>query len=141
MNITANTYGLHLTLRLSQIERHGALDGAGPVGDLLTTLVDRIGMRILAGPLVGEEKGVPEKRGWSGVVILYESHAAIHTYPELGEAFLDIFSCKWFDIDVITDTLNEFLGGFTIAEKHLFDRGVHWGPDVAAEMTGWLRSR
>jgi S-adenosylmethionine decarboxylase len=141
MNITANTYGLHLTLRLSQIERHGALDGAGPVGDLLTTLVDRIGMRILAGPLVGEEKGVPEKRGWSGVVILYESHAAIHTYPELGEAFMDIFSCKWFDIDVITDTLNEFLGSFTIAEKHLFDRGVHWGPDVAAEMTGWLRSR
>lgn len=142
MNITtANTYGMHLTLRLSDVERHGALDGSKPLADLLTTLVDRIGMRILAGPLVGEEKGVPEKRGWSGVVILYESHAAIHTYPELGEAFLDIFSCRSFDIDTITETLGEFLGGFTVAEQHLFDRGVHWGPNVAQEMSTWLRSR
>lgn len=142
MNITtANTYGLHLTLRLSQVERLGVLDGAKPLADLLTTLVDRIGMRILAGPLVGEENGVPEKRGWSGVVILYESHAAIHTYPELGEAFLDIFSCRWFDIDTITQTLGEFLGSFTISEQHLFDRGVHWGPDIAQEMNSWLRGR
>lgn len=31
--------------------------------------------------------------GFTGVVLLSESHAAIHTYPELEYAALDIFGC------------------------------------------------
>ena len=141
MKTTTTTYGTHLTLRVAEIENRIALEGAGRVTNLLTTIVDRIGMRVLAGPLVGEETGIPEKRGWSGVVILYESHTAIHTYPEFGEAFIDIFSCCEYSIDTVKETLREFFGSFTVVEQNVFDRGVHWGVNVHAEMDSWLVKR
>jgi S-adenosylmethionine decarboxylase len=34
-----------------------------------------------------------EPHGVSGVVIISESHLAIHTWPELGYAAVDIFTC------------------------------------------------
>ena len=33
-------------------------------------------------------------QGVSGVVVIAESHLAIHTWPELGCAALDVFSCS-----------------------------------------------
>jgi S-adenosylmethionine decarboxylase len=135
------TYGSHLTLRVAGVQRKHSLEGSQTIEDILVTLVGRIGMRILAGPLVGEEAGIPEKRGWSGVVILYESHAAIHTYPELGEAFIDIFSCRDFDIEEVVATLRTFFGEFEIVEKGVVDRGVHWTPNVEQEFSGWQLAR
>ena len=37
--------------------------------------------------------------GYSSVVLLAESHASIHTYPERSMAYLDMFSCKSLDVD------------------------------------------
>lgn len=34
-----------------------------------------------------------EPQGVSGVVVLAESHISIHTWPELGYAALDVFTC------------------------------------------------
>lgn len=138
---TAKTYGQHLTLRIANVENRSALNGAENVRELLTTLVRRIGMRILAGPLVGVEDGPPDHQGVSGVVILYESHAAIHTYPEVGQAFLDVFSCKPYDVDLVKGVLSEFIGSFDIVEKNEFDRGIHWSTSVERELTKWQLGR
>lgn len=132
---------MHLTLRVGGIERREALQGREAVAGLLTTLVDRIGMRVLAGPMVAEESGDEHHSGWSGVIILYESHAAIHTYPELGQVFLDVFSCKTFDLDTVRATLTSFLGDHVILEQDLHDRGIHWGTDVGEEMDSWRTRR
>jgi len=137
----SKTYGMHLTMRLSGIERRYALEGSSSVSSLLNALVDRIGMRVLAGPLVGEENGDPTHRGFSGVIILYESHTAIHTYPDLGEAFLDIFSCKPYDAEMVGQVLREHLGTYTVVEQTIFDRGIHWGSNVEREMTSWIATR
>lgn len=32
--------------------------------------------------------------GYSGIILLSESHASIHTYPENDLIFMDLFSCK-----------------------------------------------
>ena len=34
-----------------------------------------------------------EGGGWTGVVLLSESHIAFHTYPEHGYVAVDVFSC------------------------------------------------
>jgi len=34
-----------------------------------------------------------EPHGVSGVVVLAESHVAVHTWPELGVASVDVFTC------------------------------------------------
>ena len=60
-----------------------ALDDEIEVAEFLKKLVAALGMRVRAGPLCGRERGAPEKNGISGAVILYESHAAIHTYSQL----------------------------------------------------------
>lgn len=131
---------MHLTLRIAEVSRREALDGPG-IGDLLITLVNRIGMRILAGPLTAEESGIPEKRGWSSLVLLYESHAAIHTYPELGQAFIDVFSCKEFTLSHVKEVLLEYLGDFRTVEEHVLDRGIHWSDGIDREMITWAASR
>ncbi|HEY3330482.1 MAG TPA: S-adenosylmethionine decarboxylase [Capsulimonadaceae bacterium] len=140
MNNSDTTYGMHLTLRISEVSRREALDGP-KIGDLLVTLVNRIGMRILAGPLTAEESGTPERRGWSSLVLLYESHAAIHTYPELGQAFIDVFSCKEFSMEQVKDVLLEYLGDFRTVEENVLDRGIHWSQGIDREMAGWVGQR
>ena len=137
----ATTYGMHLTVRISHVEKQAVLNDADKVAGFLKDLVDRVGMRVLAGPLVGIEEGVPEKRGMSAVIILYESHAAIHTYPELGEAFLDLFSCKRFSSDQVMNALSDYFGNFNVVEQSVADRGIHWGPNVEQEMSMWSSRR
>lgn len=34
-----------------------------------------------------------EPKGYSAVLLLAESHASIHTYPERGACFVDLFTC------------------------------------------------
>ncbi len=46
-----------------------------------------------------------QPQGVSGVVIISESHLAIHTWPELGYAAVDIFTCG----DVKPEVSFEFL--------------------------------
>lgn len=63
-------------------------------------------------------------QGISGVVVISESHLAIHTWPELGYAAVDVFTCgervnPW-------DAVNYMLGKFNAqeAETTEISRGV-----------------
>lgn len=134
-------YGMHLTLRLAGVRRPAALDDPTALSRFLRALVTRLGMRILAGPLVTREEGSIEKSGCSGVVILYESHAAIHTYPHRAEAFVDVFSCRDFAVAQVANTLAEHFGDHYVVEQTLADRGRHWSTDTLTEMLAWRRER
>ncbi len=98
-------------------------------------------MFILAGPLVGTEPGGPDRFGVSGVVILRESHAAVHTYPGLGEAFIDVFSCRPFDTEVVGSVVTESFGQHRVVESDMLTRGTHWDADVAEQLRSWTGSR
>lgn len=37
--------------------------------------------------------------GISGFVMIAESHISIHTFPEKDYVFIDVFSCKGFDVE------------------------------------------
>lgn len=134
-------YGVHLTMRIANVEDRVALNDEHAVAVFLINLVGHLGMRVLAGPLTGREDGPPDHEGCSGVVILYESHAAIHTYPCVGEAFIDIFSCRPFDPVLAEEMISNHFGVYTIVERAVADRGIHWGSDVARELQSWTRQR
>jgi S-adenosylmethionine decarboxylase len=55
--------------------------GLAPVGELFH--------RFVAG------EGVPPPAGITGVVLLAESHLAVHTWPELGAVTLDVYVCNF----------------------------------------------
>jgi S-adenosylmethionine decarboxylase len=67
------------------------------VKEILTELPGKIGMKIIAGPII--VAGEPENPGWTGFVIIDKSHISIHTF-EIGNLIsIDVFSCKPFDVE------------------------------------------
>ena len=47
--------------------------------------------------------------GFTGVCILSESHAVIHTYPEFGYLALDVFSCGDADSEAVLEAMQRYL--------------------------------
>jgi S-adenosylmethionine decarboxylase len=67
--------------------------------------------------------------GYTGVVVLYESHFSFHVWPEYnGSLDFDIFSCKLFDYEYALDELKRFFKG-THLKNVLIERG-HYGAKV-----------
>jgi S-adenosylmethionine decarboxylase len=63
---------------------------------LLTSIPKVLEMNVLAPPTVlfaaGNEKKDPG--GWSGFVVIQESHISLHTFPERRFISADIYTCK-----------------------------------------------
>jgi S-adenosylmethionine/arginine decarboxylase-like enzyme len=81
---------------------HLMLDGVmrAPVGSevvksILQELPSKIGMKIIAGPVVVE--GNPCNPGWTGFVVIDKSHVSIHTFTEGNRISVDVYSCQRFD--------------------------------------------
>ncbi|MCX7796822.1 MAG: adenosylmethionine decarboxylase [bacterium] len=95
--------------------------------EVLDELPGIIGMRKIMPPYVFryDSKDIPEDWGLSGVVLIAESHIAIHTYPEKEYFTVDIFSCKEFDLDLAKRYLTE---KFKVKkyEFHHIDRGLEF---------------
>lgn len=47
-----------------------------------------------------------EAYGYSTFAMIAESHLSLHTFPELGYASFDCYSCKWFDTDKVIEVMN-----------------------------------
>jgi S-adenosylmethionine decarboxylase len=137
----SSSYGMHLTLLLHSPDGKESLDDPLAVEAFLVSLVARAGMRILDGPHVCTEPGGPEKYGHSGVVVLYESHAAIHTYPALHRSFLDLFSCRPFRRATVLEVYNTVFSESEVLEEDLSPRGRHWLGVAKEEMQQWKATR
>ncbi len=68
-------------------------------------------------------------QGVSGVVVISESHLAIHTWPELGYAALDIFTCgdtvdPWVSCNYIKDKFSAQNMAANEIKRGIFDYEV-----------------
>ena len=61
--------------------------------------------------------------GISGFVMIAESHISIHTFPEKDYVFIDIFSCKGFDVDNAVKLLVNAFGAKKYIKK-VVNRGL-----------------
>jgi S-adenosylmethionine decarboxylase len=92
----------------------------------LIDTVHSIGMSVIAGPYV-EEVGGDKHRGITGIVVLAESHVAIHTFPEYKYVFVDVFSCFWFSPMPVAIAIYKALGMTKISRMEEMDRKL---PDI-----------
>lgn len=62
----------------------------------LSELPARLGMQKLAEPMVywAEPNGIKDPGGWSGVVVIVESHISVHTFPGRSFASIDVYTCR-----------------------------------------------
>lgn len=98
--MTNKSFGPHLTLDLSMCNKD-RLSDYNFVFKLLNELPEIIGMTKITQPYVFPYSGlVPEDKGITGMVIIAESHISIHTFEEKDYVFIDVFSCKGFDVEL-----------------------------------------
>lgn len=74
-------------------------------------------------PLIEEKLAIldyneTEGSGVTGIAVLCESHAAIHTFPEKEDPFMSVclYSCKWYDADAIVDFTSSY---WKVKENHI----------------------
>ena len=97
----------------------------------LEKLVDEIGMTRMSQPFVihgPTQNGVelyPEKAGVSGWVPLIESGIQIHSLEPTHFITLDVYSCNYFDKNVILEFSRKWFG-FEQYEEHYVVRGVNF---------------
>ena len=99
VEIKRGNFGPHLMLDLKECNEERLRD-YNLVFEILHDLPEKIGMTKITQPYVFPYSGlVPEDGGITGVVIIAESHISIHTFQEKDYCFIDVFSCKDFDVD------------------------------------------
>jgi len=98
------TMGPHLTLDLRGCKETDRLTSIEQGALFLNELPDVIGMTKLMPPYVFRYSDCDKvDMGVTGFVVIAESHISLHTYENRDYVFVDIFSCRPFDVDVVTD--------------------------------------
>lgn len=94
----------------------------------LNELPGILGMHMLADPVVYEapSNGKKDPGGWSGFVVIAESHISVHTFPGNGFVTIDAYTCKnGLKVDFIADYFKE---KFSLGklEINLVERGKEY---------------
>ena len=100
-------FGKHLMLDMYHCAPE-TLNSRELVLNILNTLPGEIDMRILAKPVVklAQPNGKKDAGGWSGFVMIHESHITIHTFIKRGFVTIDIYSCAPFDAKFLVSFTN-----------------------------------
>ena len=73
------------------------------------------------GVLKEERQTSPHTKGTSAVQFILTSSIVIHTLDLLGNVYINIFTCKDFDPDIVARYAETWFGG-TIAARHFIER-------------------
>ena len=87
-------HGLHLIADLRDCRGGTPLDDGDALRALCLDAIERAGLRAVGSlfhPFIDAD-GHPQ--GVTGVVLLVESHLAVHTWPELGSVTADVYVCN-----------------------------------------------
>ncbi|HKS70976.1 MAG TPA: adenosylmethionine decarboxylase [Ktedonobacterales bacterium] len=121
-------FGPHLIIDGSRCDTKKLADRT-LVEQVLNDYPAAIGMTKIGGPYMFEYQAPdPAYSGVSGIVVIAESHIAIHTFPELDYFTMDIFSCKNFDHELAIEYIKK---AFDVREmdRMLVQRGLSFkGP-------------
>lgn len=99
----------------------------------LSELPEKIGMKKFAEPSVywAEPNDKKDPGGWTGFVVIQESHISIHTFPKRGFISADVYTCKnGLDAEFV---VNYFKDAFDLrdVERNFIKRGMRYpGSDV-----------
>ena len=119
---------------------HITIDGYGGNYDLLNSrenvescfseLLGLLDMHALTDPIVIEapDNQIKDPGGWSGFVVIAESHIAIHTFPKRRFVSADVYTCRnGMELEPIKKFFNEKFGLEDI-ETNFIQRGKKY-PD------------
>jgi S-adenosylmethionine decarboxylase len=109
MNDEKKHFGEHLTID-GYGGSHGKLDDRELVLRCLCELPEKLGMHPLDKPVVysAPDNGIKDPGGWSGFVVIAESHISVHTFPKRRFVSVDVYTCRnGIDREFIEDYFKE----------------------------------
>jgi S-adenosylmethionine decarboxylase len=97
-------FGLHLMMDIYGCAPE-VLNDKKLVKNILEELPKKLGMKILVKPVVAfaQPNGKRDPGGWSGFVMIHESHISVHTFIKRRFVTIDVYSCKQFDAQLIIE--------------------------------------
>jgi S-adenosylmethionine decarboxylase len=98
----------------------------------LEELPKKVGMNILGKPVIykADDNGIKDCGGWSGFVVVMESHISIHTFPHRRFVSIDVYTCReGMNRKFIT---NYFTKKFSLKdmETHFIRRGTKYPVEI-----------
>lgn len=102
-------FGMHLMFDAYDCDPN-VLDDANVLYDLLDGLPGKLGMKPMIKPYVVKTPGNDKRDpgGWSGFVLIEESHISFHTFVKKKFVTVDIYTCKAFDAKLAAKELKQF---------------------------------
>lgn len=104
------------------------LDNRSLILKCLNELPGILGMKKLTEPQIypAPDNLIKDPGGWSGFVIVAESHISIHTFPKRGFVSIDVYTCKNnLDKDFIVDYFKKIFS-LRKTEVNLLKRGTEY---------------
>lgn len=120
-------FGEHITLD-GYNGKEELLDDKDKVLSCLTELPGLLGMKLLSEPMIfhADSNHIKDPGGWTGVVVIAESHISVHSFPKRGFISADVYTCKnGMDTDFI---INFFKQKFELqeVETNFIKRGTRY---------------
>ena len=123
MHNTRRAWGQQLILDLSGCQE-GGLKDEQHIRAWLCELVAAIEMRTFGEPLIEHfATHSHDAAGYTAIQLIETSNIAAHFAENLGEVYIDIFSCKRFDSEIAIDVCRRFFAP-QACEKQLIERGA-----------------
>lgn len=113
-----NSWGYHLILDCARGDINN-ITNKTVIADFTKTLVEQIGMKAFGEPQIvsfGEEEHL---KGYTLVQMIHTSCVTAHFCDASGDFYLDIFSCKPFDIEVAKNVVQAFFKPDTMKDMYL----------------------
>jgi 8-oxo-dGTP pyrophosphatase MutT (NUDIX family)/S-adenosylmethionine/arginine decarboxylase-like enzyme len=111
------SWGFHLLVDMSGC--NGSMDDEDAVREFFATLIEKIEMKILS-PIMIERVEGEEGRGLSAVQMITTSSITFHADDDKMCIYLDIFSCKDFDVDDALDLIEDTFDPKAIAYRLIY---------------------
>lgn len=106
-NVTGKPYGLELIIDLKGCDLSDL--SKEKLTEFFVTLCNKIDMKRHGEPVFWEDhSGIPHLHGVSAIQFIETSDIVAHPLPMLKAVYLNIFSCKEFDINVALNFCKEF---------------------------------
>lgn len=122
-------FGIHLMFDAYDCDMT-VLDDANQLYTLLDELPVQLNMRAMIKPYIVRTPGNDNRDpgGWSGFIMIEESHISFHTFVKRKFVTVDIYTCKTFDTDLAIKKLKEFFRTNN-AETIIEVRGKNYPPE------------
>ena len=115
----ADYWGFHTMLDCSGCDHDKITDGDN-ITAFTKELVKRIDMVAYGEPIVAHFAAHdPQKAGYSMMQLIETSNLAAHFVDRDNTMYLDVFSCKEYEINTVIDVVKEFFGATKIRINYI----------------------